>query len=236
MAGVIITDMGGVILADARGLGGVPRYVRGPNEGKARAYQRRRKMSRIVGVGGHHWGPPSPSLVPRSGESMVDAAVRRSLSTVYHVSVWAPHGLPCVVVLAWPFDLVTWHGNGLNYPTIGLALAGNFPALEAERHPAQDDPLDFMPGIRVALELIKREVPNAARLYTHSQAAPKPADPGELAARLLAAEGARVGIAADPDWTAPRPKPTSPKGQPWPAEWRVPFGSGGRAYDGPEVA
>ena len=75
MAGVIMTDMGGAILADARGLGGVRRYMRGPNEGKARAYSRRREMSRIVGVGAHHWGPPSPSLVPHPGESMVDAAV-----------------------------------------------------------------------------------------------------------------------------------------------------------------
>lgn len=227
--GVLITDHGDVIVADARGLGGAPLNRA---TGKPRAYRARRPLARVTAIGAHHWGPPSPSLVLLQGESVVDAAVRRSRSTVYHVDVWASRGLPNIVVFAWPFDLVTWHGNALNRFSVGLALAGHFPALESKRLAAHDDPLDFMPGARVALELIKREVPGVRLLLTHSQAAAKPADPGELAVRLLATEGARVGIATDPDWTAPLSKPTSPKGQPWPAEWRVPL----RADEpGPEV-
>ena len=220
MADVTVTDLGGVILADARALGGFP-----VKKGARYAYPEPRDLDSVDAVGAHHWGPPAPSLVPRGTETMVDAAVRRSRSVAYHVSLWAPEGLPSIVVLAWPLTMVTWHGNGLNRRSVGLAFAGNFPALEAERAPGHSDPLDFAAALRVALEALLPELPMLRFLLTHSQAANKPADPGELAARLLAAEGGRLGLSPLPDWTAPRPTKKSPRGAPWPAEWRRPLSS-----------
>lgn len=208
--------MAAVQLIDVRSRGGYP-----VKHGERYAYRALRKLERIDAIGMHHWGPPSPSLVPLAGETVAEAAIRRARSVAYHVTCWREF-----VIVAWDFRLVTWHGNGLNRRSIGLSLAGNFPALEAERLPHHDDPLDFAESLTVALDFIAAEQPSVKYLLTHSQAANKPADPGELAARLATTicSGLPQPIVPLPDWIAPRPKPTSPRGAPWPAEWRAPLG------------
>lgn len=193
-------------LIDVRSRGGYP-----IKHGERYAYKPLRKLTRPDAIGLHHWGPPSPSLVPYSGETIEQAAIRRSRSVAYHITCWRDF---CVV--AWDFRLVTWHGNGLNYRSIGVALAGNFPAFEAAREPHHDDPRDFLESLTLAIEFVASNAPSVEYLLTHSQTAIKPADPGELAARL-----ATHVCAAQPRPIVPLPDWTAGKGSPWPEAWRV---------------
>lgn len=200
-----------VKLLDARELGGAPMR----DDGRRRCYRRRRPLDAITQVCVHHWGV-RVGLGRRRGETREAAAIRRARSTVYHVDVFRD-----MVVVAWPFDLVTWHGNGFNATSVGLAIAGRFPSFEAVRGPEHDDPLDFLDAIEVALNFLDSELPGLRHVVTHSQAAPKPSDPGELAARLAVQIGR----------TLPRPLTPRPdlvlgdgarRGAAWPECWRQP--------------
>jgi len=201
-----------VEVIDARAAGSAPRYVTGPKRGQLRAYRTPRRLSSIDSIGLHHLGP-GLSADPRPGQTMADRAVWRAKRQPYHV--WCQPGL---VVLAWGFERVTWHGNALNRRSVGLVAAGNFPALEAKREAHHDDPSAYAEALAVALDIVRAELPQLRLLLTHSQAARKPADPGEGIARIATAAGA----ALLPPLT-PAPDFHVGNGSPWPSSWRLPL-------------
>lgn len=201
-----------VEIVDARIAGSWPRFVTGPKRGQRRAYRTTRPMSAIDSIGLHHLGP-GLSAEPEPGQTVVERAVWRAKRQPY--PVWVQPGL---VVLAWPFSVVTWHGNALNRRSVGLVVAGNFPSLEAKREPHHDDPALYAEALAAALGVIRLELPHVRLLLTHSQAANKPADPGEGVARIATAAGA----AMLPPLT-PVPGFHVGTGQPWPHPWRLPL-------------
>lgn len=204
--------MGQVQIIDARVAGAAPRFVTGPKKGKRRAYLAPRPLAEVDAVGLHHLGP-NIGLTPKAGQTAEERAVWRALRQPYHV--WAEPGR---VVLAWPFEVVTWHGNGLNHRSVGLVAAGNFPVLEADRLPTHDDARAYREAIAKALAFIHHELPQVRLLLTHSQAARKPADPGEMIARMALAAGQTM---LPP--MIPVPGFTIGKGRPWPPEWSRPL-------------
>lgn len=201
-----------VEVIDARVAGDAPRYVTGPKRGQRRAYRTPRRLPSIDAIGLHHLGP-GLSSEPEPGQTVVARAVWRAKRQPYHV--WVQPGL---VVLVWPFSVVSWHGNGLNRRSVGIVAAGNFPSLEAKREAHHDDPRDYAEALAVALGIVRAELPHVRLLLTHSQAANKPADPGELVARIATAAGA----AMLPPLT-PVPGFHVGTGQPWPHPWRLPL-------------
>lgn len=204
--------MGQVKIIDARVAGAAPRYVTGPKKGKRRAYQALRELDDIDAVGLHHLGPHI-GLTPKPGQTVEERAVWRALRQPY--AVWCQPGL---VVLAWDFRVVTWHGHGLNKRSVGLVVAGNFPALEAQRGDTHDDPAPYGPALAEGLALIRRELPRVRLLFTHSQAARKPHDPGEMIARMALA----AGQAMNPP-LLPVPGFTMGNGRAWAPEWSRPL-------------
>lgn len=203
-----------VEIVDARVTGSSPRYVMGPKRGQRRAYRTPRPLSSIDSIGLHHLGP-GLSTEPGPGQTVAERAVWRAKRQPYHV--WVQPGL---VVLVWPFSVITWHGNALNRRSVGLVAAGNFPSLEAKREPHHDDPSDYAEALAAALGVIRLELPHLRLLLTHSQAANKPADPGESIARIATAAGAAMLPAL-----SPAPGFSIGNGKPWPHEWRRPLGS-----------
>lgn len=201
-----------VQIIDARVAGAAPYYVTGPKKGERRAYRTPRPLDDIDAVGLHHLGPHI-GLTPKPGQTAEERAVWRALRQPY--AVWCQPGL---VVLAWDFRVVTWHGHGMNRRSVGLVAAGNFPALEADRLPKHDDPAPYREALAVALDYIRREVPRARLLLTHSQSARKPADPGEMIARMATA----AGQAMQPP-LLPVPAFTIGNGRPWAPEWSRPL-------------
>ena len=175
-----------VEVIDARVASEAPRYVTGLKRGQRRAYRAPRRLPSIDSIGLHHLGP-GLSAEPEPGQTLAERAVWRARRQPYHV--WVQPGL---VVLAWPFSVVTWHGNALNRRSVGLVVAGNFPSLEAKREPHHDDPRDYAEALAVALGIVRAELLHVRLLLTHSQAANKPADPGELVARIATAAGAAM--------------------------------------------
>ncbi len=131
------------------------------------------------------------------------------------------------MVLAWDFRVVTWHGNGLNRRSVGVVVAGNFPALELDRAELHDDAEPFGPALAVALGIVRAELLHVRLLLTHSQAARKPADPGEMIARMATA----AGQAMHPP-LLPVPGFTIGNGRPWPPAWSRPLGYEGEARRG----
>lgn len=204
--------MKGVEVIDAREAGSAPRYVTGSKRGKLRAYLSLRTASQIDAVALHHLGPHLSSE-PKPGQTMAERAVWRAKRQPY--SIWCQPGL---VVLVWPFERVTWHGGLFNRRSVGLVVAGNFPALEAKRQPHHDDPRDYAEALAVALGIVRAELPHARLLLTHSQATRKPACPGELVARLATTAGA---VLLPP--LTPAPDFHVGTGQPWPSPWRLPL-------------
>lgn len=201
-----------VQVIDARIPGALPRYVTGPKQGRLRAYETPRDLDHIDAIGLHHLGP-NIGLRPKPGQSVPERAVWRALRQPYHV--WAQPGL---VVLAWPFEAVTWHGGGLNRRSVGVVCAGCFPSTEAKRTPEHDRAEDYAEALAVALGIIRREVPSIDRILTHSQTSAKPADPGEMIARIAV----RAGAAMSPP-LLPRPDFAVDSGRPWVAQWRAPL-------------
>ena len=80
------------------------------------------------------------------------------------------------------------------------------------------NPRDHAEAIAAALGIVRAELPHVRLAFTHSQAANKPADPGELVARIVTAAGA----AMLPPLT-PIPGYHVGAGQPWPHPWRLPL-------------
>lgn len=204
-----------VQVLDLRTPGALPRYVTGSKKGQLRAYETPRDLAYIDAVGVHHLGP-NIGLTCKPGQSVAERAAWRALRQPYHV--WAQPGL---VVLAWPFEAVTWHGGGLNRRSVGLVAAGCFPSTEAKRLPHHDRAEDYAEALAVALEIIVREVPIVDRILTHSQTSAKPADPGEMVARIVT----RAGRSMSPP-LHPRPDFAVGTGRPWPPSWRVPLTKG----------
>jgi hypothetical protein len=205
-------EIDGVTVIDLRKRGTYPRYETGAKKGKRRAYRTLRSPDTIDAVCVHHLGPHA-GAAPRKGqgETILDRAVWRALRQPY--TVWCQPG---IVVLVWPFERVTWHGNGFNRRSLGLVVAGNFPALEADREDRHDDPQPCASSVRVALGILHAEVPSVRLLLTHSQAARKPADPGEAVAKIITAAGAAL---VPP--LLPAPELVIGNGRPWAAEWRT---------------
>lgn len=201
-----------VEIIDARVAGEAPRYVTGPKRGQLRAYRAPRQLSSIDSIGLHHLGP-GLSAEPKPGQTVAERAVWRAKRQPYHV--WVQ---PDLVVLALHFSVVSWHGNALNRRSVGLVVAGNFPSLEAKRELHHDDPRDYAEALAVALGIVRAELPHVRLLLSHSQAANKPADPGELVARIATAAGA----AMLPPLT-PVPGFHIGTGQGWPHPWRLPL-------------
>lgn len=194
-------------IVDARSLGGFPTKKK---DGKVvrYAYRDRRSIHGIDSIGWHHWGA-HVDIRPRSGETYEDAATRRARRTTYHITIFSD-----LVVLAWPFDLVTWHGGALNKRSIGVAIAGRFSALERDRSEIHDDPLDFCAAIEATMRLLRSEVPSLRYNLTHSQVSAKPADPGELTARIVT----HVGKLLKPSIVS-LPSYCAGSGSAWAPEW-----------------
>ena len=201
-----------VRVIDARVAGAAPRFVTGVKKGNRRAYLSPRPLAAIDAVGLHHLGP-NIGATPKPGQTVEERAVWRALRQAYHV--WAQPGL---VVLVWPLEVVTWHGHGLNRRSAGLVAAGNFPALEADRQPEHDDARGYHEAVAEGLAFIRRELPQVRLLLTHSQSAAKPADPGEMIARMATA----AGQAMTPP-LLPVPGFVIGNGRPWAPEWSRPF-------------
>lgn len=180
--------------------------------GQARAYRRLRPLTDIDAFGLHHLGPHA-SADPKPGETVEDRAVWRARRQPYHI--WVQ---PDLVVLAWPFECVTWHGNALNHRSIGIVVAGNFPSLEAHRAEQHDAPAPYAAALAAAFEAARLELPQVRLLLTHSQVANKPADPGEAIARIAT----NAGAAMTPPITCV-PGYSAGTGRPWPDEWRKPL-------------
>lgn len=195
------------LILDARGRKPFPVYLRdipskGIKKGARRAYRTRRAIDSIDALGFHHWGA-RVSTKPLKGETVADALIRRALQVPYHVSIFREG-----FVVAWPFDLVTWHGGALNRRSIGVGVAGLFSL--AGRDEGTDDPAEFYPALDAFLAWAAEHVPKARLLLTHSQVESKPSDPGEGIARRL--------------HTAPEhmtmPGYFLKPGAPWPPSWR----------------
>ena len=200
-----------VEIHDARVAGTFPVYPpKHRKAGRARAYRQQRTREQLDAYGFHHLGPHL-SADPKPGQTVLGRAVWRAKRQPYHV--WVQPGL---VVLAWPFECITWHGNGLNGRALGIVVAGNFPGLEAYRRPHHDDPADYAEAIAATLQYLRGELPHVRLLLTHSQYANKPADPGEGVAKLITA----AGRAMLPPLT-PVPSLAVGTGAPWPHEWRM---------------
>lgn len=207
-------EIDGVTVIDLRKPGAYPRYMSGPKVGERRAYRTLRSRGSIYAACWHHLGPHA-SAEPRKGqgETALDRAVWRALRQPYHV--WCQPG---IMVLVWPFERVTWHGNGFNRRSIGCVAAGHFPALEEKRGPKHDNAQPYESAIRVALGLLREEVPSMRLLLTHSQSAAKPADPGEAVAHLITA----AGRALMPPMI-PAPRLAIGNGRVWVDEWSLPL-------------
>jgi len=201
-----------VEIHDARVAGTFPVYPpKHRKAGKRRAWRAARALTRIDAFGIHHLGPTPLTFDPKPGQTVLERAVWRAKRLPYHV--WVQPGL---VVLAWPFEVNTWHGNTMNGRTVGIVVAGNFPSLESRRRPHHDDPADYAEAITATLQYLRGELPHVRLLLTHSQYANKPADPGEGVAKLITAAGRDML----PPLT-PVPGLVVGTGAPWPHEWRM---------------
>lgn len=148
---------------------------------------------------------------------------RRGLTMPYHVIAGAIDGEPFAADI-WTDEVYSWHGNGANRRSLGVAILGCFPRFESEwpegyrgkpNTPIEEADLFAAAGIvavrRAARRLATLDPP---LLFTHSQFARKDRDPGEHAIRTVVAPLVAEGVVrVEPDFH-------EGSGAPWPAEWR----------------
>lgn len=199
-----------VQIIDVRVPGRLPTYTTGSKKGKVRAYRGRRDPGDIDRLCVHHLGPHL-SAEPRARQTYEERAVQRARAQPYHV--WVQPG---IIVLMWDFLVATWHGNGTNRRSVGLVVAGRFPALADCYDPkVHDRAEDYIESLDAAMARVAAELPGIRLVVTHSQYSAKPADPGESIARAAARIGGALGLNTAPDLSAGT-------GSPWPAQWRRP--------------
>lgn len=219
-----------IIIVDRRHLGQVP-YKSKDGGSSRRAYRPRRKLHTIVGLGCHHTAN-FDSPLHGSEKQRIAQAIERGERTPYHVEIFRD-----LVILLYPWDLVTWHGGLLNYPTIGVAIGGRFAELQREYDPKiHDDPFEFEAAIAAFFEYLDTArldssdghdlLPSLKVLRTHSQTTTKPSDPGEGITRLMCTYGTmlRTPIVGDKDYKAGR-------GQLWHPEYSLPYTDRSTARD-----